>query len=63
MPRTTAAKIDQKHKKYTFLKNVGFFHPFERKHTADRLFKNVQNAISGVLDLQFGEIHDSEPGR
>ena len=49
LPRTTAAKIDQKHKKSTFLI---FFHPFERKHTAERLFKFVKKTIFGVPSLE-----------
>ena len=52
MPRTTAAKIDQKHKKVTFLKLFDLFHPFERKHTAERLFKFVKKTIFGVPSLE-----------
>ena len=52
MPRTTDAKIDQRHKKVTFLKILDFFHPFERKHTAERLFKFVIFVIFGVPSLE-----------
>ena len=52
MPRTTDAKIDQKHKKITFLNFFDFFHPFERKHTAERLFKFVKKTIFGVPSLE-----------
>ena len=52
MPRTTDAKIDQRHKKVTFLKSVFLFHPFERKHTAERLFKFVIFVIFGVPSLE-----------
>ena len=52
MPRTTDAKIDQKHKNITFWKILFFFHPFERKHTAERLFKFVKKTIFGVPSLE-----------
>ena len=52
MPRTTDAKIDQRHKKVTFLKILFLFHPFERKHTAERLFKFVIFVIFGVPSLE-----------
>ena len=38
--------------KSIFLKIVFFFHPFERKHTADRLFKFVIFVIFGVPSLE-----------
>ena len=52
MPRTTDAKIDQRHKKVTFLKMLFLFHPFERKHTAEILFKFVIFVIFGVPSLE-----------
>ena len=35
-----------------FFENFGFFHPFERKHTAERLFKFVKKTIFGVPSLE-----------
>ena len=35
-----------------FLKILDFFHPFERKHTAERLFKFVIFVIFGVPSLE-----------
>ena len=58
MPRTTAARIDQIHKIFTFFIFLDFFHPFERFIEADELFKNVPNTIFGVRMFKFRKIHD-----
>ena len=52
MPRTTDAKINQKHKNSLFSVFGDFFHPFERFLDACRLFKFEKKTIFGVPSLE-----------